>query len=77
MGVYTSGHEVRDPGGGPAAGQPNHTCLLGAGLPLVEYLANLGGLLGRRFFTCILPLKLAGAEACPVRVIAIEWAPGE
>jgi arylformamidase len=72
MGMDTSGIEVRNPDGSPFHGQPNHEVLLGAGIPLVEYLTNLGGLLDKRFMTYILPVKLAGAEAFPVRIIAIE-----
>jgi len=72
MGVDTSGIEVRNPDGSPSSGQPNHEVLLGAGIPLVEYLANLGGLVNKRFSTFILPVKLQGAESFPVRVIALE-----
>ena len=72
MGVDTSGIEVRNSDGSPFYGQPNHETLLGAGIPLIEYLTNLKSLIGKRFMTYILPVKLAGAEAFPVRVIAIE-----
>jgi arylformamidase len=72
MGVDTSGIEVRNPDGSASFGQPNHEALLGAGIPLVEYMANLGELLDRRFLTMILPVKIAGAEAFPVRVVAFE-----
>ncbi len=72
MGVDTSGIEIRNPDGSPSFGQPNHEVLLGAGIALVEYLANLAGLINQRFMTYILPVKLQGAEAFPVRVIAIQ-----
>lgn len=72
MGVDTSGHEVRDEGGRPGAGQPNHELLLGAGIPLIEYLTNLDLLIGKRFASFVLPIKIAGAEAFPVRVVAFE-----
>jgi arylformamidase len=72
MGVDTSGHEVRTESGAPFHGQPNHELLLGAGVPLVEYLTHLDRLLNKRFVTFILPVKIAGAEAFPVRVIAFE-----
>ncbi|MCC7207246.1 MAG: cyclase family protein [Anaerolineae bacterium] len=72
LGVDTSGIEVRDEGGGASLGQPNHEMLLGAGIPLVEYMTGLDRLLGKRFVTLILPLRIAGAEAFPVRVIAFE-----
>lgn len=77
MGVDTSGIEVRNPDGSASLGQPNHETLLGAGIPLVEYLANLEPLVNRRFLTFILPVKLVGAEAFPVRVIGIEVEEGE
>jgi arylformamidase len=71
VGVDTSGIEIRNPDGSPSYGQPNHETLLGAGIPLVEYLANLGELVNKRFMAYILPVKLAGAEAFPVRVIGV------
>lgn len=74
MGVDTSGHEVRGENGVNVTGQPNHEALLGAGIPLVEYLANLDALLGKRFASFILPVKMAGAEAFPVRIVAFEIA---
>lgn len=72
MGVDTSGIEVRNPDGSASVGQPNHEMLLGAGIALVEYLTNLQEFLNKRFFTFILPVKLAGAEAFPVRIIGME-----
>jgi len=77
MGVDTSGIEIRNPDGSPFRGQPNHERLLGAGIPLVEYLANLGELLEQRFTTFILPVKIAGLEAFPVRVIGVQWEAGQ
>jgi arylformamidase len=73
MGVDTSGIEVRNPDGSPLAGQPNHERLLCAGIPLVEFLTNLHEFLNRRFTAFILPVKVAGLEAFPVRVIGIEY----
>lgn len=72
MGVDTSGHEVRTESGAPFHGQPNHERLLGAGVPLVEYLTHLDRLLDKRFVAFILPVKITGAEAFPVRVVAFE-----
>ena len=54
-------------------GQPNHELLLGAGVPLIEYLTNLKPLLGKRLWTFTLPVRLMGAESFPARVIAIDW----
>lgn len=72
MGVDTSGIEVRNPDGSPSVGQPNHEALLGKGIALVEYLANLGEFLNQRFYTFILPVKVKGAESFPVRVIGVQ-----
>lgn len=72
LGIDTSGIEVRAEDGSASLGQPNHEMLLGAGIPLVEYMTNLGALLGKRFVTFILPVKVAGAEAFPVRIVAYE-----
>lgn len=76
MGVDTSGHEVRNEDGTPFAGQPNHEVLLGAGVPLIEYMTNLGALLDRRFVAFVLPARISGAEAFPVRVVAFEHTDG-
>jgi arylformamidase len=73
MGVDTSGIEVRNPDGSPFMGQPNHERLLCAGIPLVEYLANLHEFRNQRFTAFVLPVKVAGLEAFPVRVVGIEW----
>lgn len=73
MGVDTSGIEVRTADGRPLAGQPNHERLLCAGIPLVEFLTNLGECLNQRFMACILPVKVMKLEAFPVRVIGIQW----
>jgi arylformamidase len=72
-GVDTSGHEVREKDSTPVIGQPNHEMLLGAGVPLIEYLTNLKPLMGKRTWTFTLPLKIMGLESCPVSVIGIDW----
>lgn len=73
MGVDTSGHEIRHQDSSPVIGQPNHELLLGAGIPLIEYLTNLKPILNRRVWTFTLPVMIDGLEAFPVRVIAVEW----
>lgn len=73
MGVDTSGHEIRHQDSSPIIGQPNHEMLLGAGVPLIEYLTNLKSIVDKRVWTFTLPVKIAGVEAFPVRVIGIEW----
>lgn len=72
MGVDTSGIEIRNPDGSPSVGQPNHEVLLGKGIALVEYMANLSEFLNQRFYTYILPVKVRGAESFPVRVIGVQ-----
>ncbi len=72
MGVDTSGIEVRNPDGSAFQGQPNHLILLSEGIALVEYLANLDKFVNQRFIAFILPVKIQGAEAFPVRVIGIQ-----
>lgn len=72
LGVDTSGIEVRAEDGSATLGQPNHEMLLGAGIPLVEYMTHLDALLDRRFVAFILPVRIIGAEAFPVRVVAFE-----
>ncbi|MCL5102990.1 MAG: cyclase family protein [Armatimonadetes bacterium] len=52
--------------------QPNHGTLFEAGIPLIEHLNNLSDLSKSRFQVFILPYKVRGAAAFPVRVIAIE-----
>ncbi|HOX27178.1 MAG TPA: cyclase family protein [Candidatus Krumholzibacteria bacterium] len=58
-----------DPAG--AAAFPVHEVLLGRELVIVENLTNLGGLVGREFTLCCLPLKITGADGAPVRAVAI------
>ena len=55
----------------PALGCPSHRILLGAGVPIVEGLCNLGALAnvrGALWFGCF-PLKLEGADGSPVRAV--------
>ena len=50
---------------------PVHRCLLGAGLLLIENLTALDQLADSFFLLSVLPLNIAGAEGCPVRVVGI------
>lgn len=52
--------------------QVAHCTLFENDIPLIEYVANLNDLRKERFFAFILPWKVKGLEACPVRIIAIE-----
>ncbi|MGH7735032.1 MAG: cyclase family protein, partial [Gemmatimonadales bacterium] len=51
--------------------RPVHTTLLGAGIPIVEHLTNLGALpdRGSRFFA--VPVKVKGFGTSPVRAFAL------
>ena len=51
-----------------AEGAPVHHILLGAGVIVLEGL-DLSGVLPGRYELIALPLKVAGAEGCPVRAI--------
>ena len=72
VGTDATGVEVRTSDGGSTGRQPNHEYLLGNGVPLIESLTNLTELHGRRFTLMVLPVKIRGAEAFPVRAIAIQ-----
>ncbi|HYC07926.1 MAG TPA: cyclase family protein, partial [Candidatus Binatia bacterium] len=51
--------------------RPAHTAILGAGLPLIEHMTNLGALPadGFRFFA--VPPRIRGMATFPVRAFAI------
>jgi arylformamidase len=49
----------------------NHLECFGAGLILVENLAGLGALVGRRFVLSCLPLAFPDADGSPVRAVAL------
>ncbi|WP_436933817.1 cyclase family protein [Halovenus marina] len=51
--------------------RPVHNALLGADVPIVEYLANTDEIVTHSTVAfCCLPLRLAGFEASPVRAVA-------
>ncbi len=52
--------------------QAAHCELFENDIPLIEYVTNLGDLRKERFLVFILPWKVRGLEASPVRIIAIE-----
>jgi kynurenine formamidase len=52
-----------------ANSRPVHTTLLGAGIPIVEHLTNLGALPTTCVFTAV-PPKMAGMGTFPVRAFA-------
>lgn len=51
---------------------PNHKVLLGAGVVLVEYVANLKSLSASEVELIVMPLKLKGCDGSPARCVAIE-----
>jgi arylformamidase len=57
---------------GTGKDSPNHKLLLGAGVVLVEYLANLKAISASSVELIVLPLKLKGADGSPARCLAIE-----
>jgi arylformamidase len=55
---------------------PVHRRLLGAGIPILENIANLHQISHRRVWLTALPIKVADVEAVPVRAVVIEdWTP--
>lgn len=51
---------------------PNHKVLLGNGVVLVEYLANLHRIRRRTVELIVLPLYLRGCDGSPARCVAVE-----
>jgi len=54
-----------------------HRILSRAGVPIVENLTKLEGLIGKEFTFFAVPPKLKGASAFPVRAFAILGSPRE
>jgi len=52
--------------------QVNHLALFSHDIPLIEFLNNLDQLRSERVMLFVLPWNIAGTEASPVRVIAVE-----
>jgi arylformamidase len=52
--------------------QPGHQILMDNQIPIIESAANLDQLRKRRFTLFVLALPMAGLDACPVRLIAVE-----
>jgi arylformamidase len=55
----------------PAERGANHKRWLGAGIPMIQLLTNLGDI-GDRFKLVALPLRLRGMDGAPARVVGIE-----
>jgi kynurenine formamidase len=56
--------------------RPVHSILLGAGIPVVEHLCNLGALPERGFRFFAVPVKVRGLGSFPVRAFAAVPGPG-
>lgn len=56
----------------PGPEHVTHDVLLRAGVTLIEYLVNTAELSGERTFLCAAPIRFAGADGAPARVVAIE-----
>jgi len=51
--------------------RPIHTALLGAGIPIVEHLCDLGRVVGRSFSFTAAPPAVVGMGTFPVRAVAV------
>ena len=51
--------------------RPIHTTLLGADIPIVEHMTNLGALPDNNFRFCAVPPKVKGFGTFPVRAFAV------
>lgn len=52
-------------------GNPAHEVILGAGIPIIENIANLSKLFTQPFLFVALPLKIKNGSASPIRAIAV------
>lgn len=59
----------------PITEHVTHDVLLRRGITLIEYLINTAPLTVSRCFLCALPIKVAGADGAPARVVAFDGAP--
>lgn len=57
---------------GRRRGDPLHEMILGNEIPIIENLANLKSVAGKKIFVYAFPLKIVGASGSPVRVVARE-----
>ena len=72
IGVDATGIEVKG-----TDHHPDHTILLKEhGRALIEAVGDLSQLRQKRFEVLILPLKMHGLDACPIRLLAIEGEKG-
>ncbi|MDO8685396.1 MAG: hypothetical protein Q7J78_01855, partial [Clostridiales bacterium] len=52
--------------------QPNHLNMFKHNIAMIESATNLAAIGNERITVFILPLSIAGIDACPVRIIAIR-----
>jgi arylformamidase len=50
----------------------SHDVILRRGIPMIEYLCNLGEVTAPRVELCALPLKVLDADGAPARVVAVQ-----
>ncbi len=70
-GAHLSGVGLDTPSSDPVDGRAAHDLFAAAGMVNVENLANLAALPDGPFQLFVLPLKLEGTEASPVRAVAL------
>ncbi|MDH7602528.1 MAG: cyclase family protein [Armatimonadota bacterium] len=63
---------LEQPSTHPTLHRRTHEILLSNGVVILESVANLCKLTENRVYLIVLPLKLAGADGAPARVVAIE-----
>ncbi|MFP4284283.1 MAG: cyclase family protein [Desulfovermiculus sp.] len=69
LGLFLLGIDTPSPSPIEDPGQKIHKTLLGAGIIIIESLANLGAFPCGEIDVCVLPLPLAGASGAPCRAI--------
>jgi len=67
IGTDATGLEVRG-----RDDQPVHQILFSHDIAVIESMTNLDQLAQRRFTVFVLPLRIEGMDACPVRIVACE-----
>lgn len=63
---------IEQPSVHPTLHREVHKALLASGMVVLETVANLHEIASGRVYLCALPMKLAGLDGAPARVIAIE-----
>jgi arylformamidase len=76
VGVDTPTPDLPEVRRGPEFAWPVHNLLLSHDVLIVENLANLRPLVGRRVYFLAFPILLQNADGAPVRALAIEGWPG-